>query len=408
LGAFVTLFEKEARDAADQADRDRNAGRRRGPLHGIPVAVKDLADIEGSPTGFGSRAYAKGLAEKDAEFVSKLRHSGLILLGKTHQVEFAFGSWGTNHALGTPLNPLDRKVPRIAGGSSSGSAVAVAADMVPLAIGSDTGGSVRIPASLCGIVGLKTSAGLVSNEGVASLSHTFDTIGPLAKSVEGAALALGALTDTSVVLDSSALFGAKIAVLDEAQLGLLDSAVAEGLSNTVKILESAGIKLSTFRFPLEPTEIQRRNGGIMAYEAYANLRYLVDDEDQPLDPYVRQRVKQGAAISAAEYEELLAERYRDMAKFSAAFEGFDCLLLPSTPQTATPVSEVDENKIPMSRLTRAGNYYGLCGLSLPYWQQVESLPVGIQILMRGGGDARLLSVGLGIESLLPRASPLFR
>lgn len=400
LRAFVCVFEEEARAAADLADRARRAGRGRGPLHGIPVGIKDLADIHGWPTGFGSRAYATGPASGDALFVARLRQAGAIPLGKTQMVEFAFGSWGTNYSLGTPVNPMDPLVERVPGGSSSGSAVAVAAGMVPLAIGSDTGGSVRIPAALCGIVGLKTSAGLVPTDGVAPLSHTFDTIGPLTGNVEDAALALAALAGTRPPGGPAELSGLRWAVVDDAQIEPLDDSVRQAHRHTIRLVTRAGGRIDRFRFPLELAEIQRRNGAIMAYEAYASLHTLVDDAAKQLDPYVRQRVQAGAALSREDYEALLAQRQQDLRAFSDAFAGFDCLLLPTTPITARPVLEVDERGIPMSRLTRAGNYYELCGLSLPYLHHDNSLPIGIQLLMRRGEDARLLSVGMRAQSLL--------
>ncbi|TFH47855.1 MAG: amidase [Lysobacterales bacterium] len=400
LRAFICVFEEEARAAADLADQERRSGHGRGPLHGIPVGIKDLADIRGWPTGFGSRAYASGPATDDAFFVTRLRQAGAIPLGKTQMVEFAFGSWGTNHSLGTPINPMDQHVERVAGGSSSGSAVAVAAGMVPLAIGSDTGGSIRIPAALCGIAGLKTSAGLVSTDGVAPLSHTFDTIGPMTRCVEDAALALEALAGTCPPSGPADLAGLRLAAVDNAQIEPLDDFVRQAHYHMVQLLTRAGCQVERFRFPLELVEIQRRNGAIMAYEAYASLRTLVDDEAVQLDPYVRQRVQAGAVLSRDDYNMLLAQRHRDLQAFSDSFAGFDCLFLPTTPITARQLTEVDESSIPLSRLTRAGNYYDLCGLSLPYMPHDNSLPIGMQLLMRSREDARLLSVGARIESLL--------
>jgi aspartyl-tRNA(Asn)/glutamyl-tRNA(Gln) amidotransferase subunit A len=193
LHAFVTVFSDSAMERAAALDAETAAGSSRGPLHGLPVAIKDLADIRDRVTGFGSRCYSDTPARSTAPFIKALEDAGAIIIGQTHMVEFAFGSWGTNYAMGTPVNPAGpgHLAP---GGSSSGSAVAVASGMVPLAIGSDTGGSVRIPAGLCGVAGMKPSHGLTSLEGVAPLSADLDTIGPLAKDVAGLKFLLDAIT----------------------------------------------------------------------------------------------------------------------------------------------------------------------------------------------------------------------
>ncbi|MEQ8357618.1 MAG: amidase [Kiloniellaceae bacterium] len=398
LHAFVSVFPDAALAQADKLDRELQNGRRRGPLHGIPVAIKDLADIAGQPTGFGSRVYAAGAATTDAAFVAALRAAGAVLIGKAQMVEFAFGSWGTNHALGSPVNPLDMTTPRAAGGSSSGSAVAVAAGMAPFAIGSDTGGSVRIPAALCGLVGLKTSTGLVPTQGVAPLSHTFDTIGPLTRSVEDAGLALNALAGDEPAAQPVKLSNLRLATIDESQLEPLEPGIRTAQREALECLASAGCHTVTRRFPLEPPEIQARNGGIMSYEAYASLHRLVDDADLPLDPYVRSRIKAGANTSQEAYAAMLECRRRDIAAFHDAFADVDAIFLPTTPRTAAPLDEVDESSIPMSRLTRAGNYYDLCGLTLPGTADSQGLPTGLQIMMRHGRDRQLLAVGAAVEA----------
>src|SRR3990170_3188041 len=188
LHAFIAVYGSEARLAAEAADRAIRAGHRVGPLHGVPIALKDLVDLEGRVTTGGSKVWAERVSPVTATLAERLIAAGMIILGKTHTVEFAMGSWGTNTHLGTPRNPWDLAVHRTPGGSSSGSGVAVAAALVPVAIGTDTGGSVRLPAAWCGIVGLKVTAGRISTYGVLPLSSTLDTPGPLARSVEDAAL----------------------------------------------------------------------------------------------------------------------------------------------------------------------------------------------------------------------------
>src|SRR5216683_2572421 len=188
LHAFIAVYEADARRAAEGADRAIRAGHRVGPLHGVPIALKDLVDIEGRVTTGGSKVWAARVSLVTATLAERLIAAGMIVLGKTHTVEFAMGSWGTNTHLGTPRNPWDPAQHRTPGGSSSGSGVAVAAGLTPVAIGTDTGGSVRLPAAWCGIVGLKVTVGRISTFGVLPLSFTLDTPGPLARSVEDAAL----------------------------------------------------------------------------------------------------------------------------------------------------------------------------------------------------------------------------
>jgi aspartyl-tRNA(Asn)/glutamyl-tRNA(Gln) amidotransferase subunit A len=198
LHAFVEVFADPARQRADELDRIAAGSGPAGPLHGVPIAVKDLACIGHRAPGFGSQCYRGTPAGSTAPAIQRLIDAGAIIIGMTHMVEFACGGWGTNHAVGTPWNPIDRKVHRVPGGSSSGSAVAVAAGLVPAAIGSDTGGSIRIPASLCGIIGFKPSFGLVPLAGIAPLSPTFDTLGPITRTVGDARLLFSVLGQRSL------------------------------------------------------------------------------------------------------------------------------------------------------------------------------------------------------------------
>ena len=192
-GVFCAPYQDEARKAAREAENAIRAGAAKGPLHGLPIAIKDLVEIEDKVTTGGTLVWKNRVSTHTATLVKKLQDAGMIVLGKTHTVEFAYGAWGTNQHMGTPLNPWDLQTARTPGGSSSGSAVAVAARMAPAAIGTDTGGSVRIPAAWCGITGLKTSVGRISTHGVLPLSPTLDTPGPMARSVDDCALLLSAM-----------------------------------------------------------------------------------------------------------------------------------------------------------------------------------------------------------------------
>ena len=297
LHAFVEVYQADANARALELDDERAAGHTRGPLHGVPFAVKDLADVAGRVTGFGSRSYSDAPAKCTAPFIRALEAAGAILLGKTQSVEFAFGSWGTNHSLGTPVNPAvaGHASP---GGSSSGSAVAVAAGLVPAAIGSDTGGSVRIPAGLCGIAGMKPTHGRTSLEGIAPLSSRLDTLGPLANRVDDLLALYEAMSETPRPAHPDhpepvyrSLDPAVLAPADRGILDLYESALAR--------LSAGGARIEPLELPCELAEYQSRCGGIMAYDAYANLKPIIDDFRRPLDPFVRRRILAGREISAA-------------------------------------------------------------------------------------------------------------
>jgi aspartyl-tRNA(Asn)/glutamyl-tRNA(Gln) amidotransferase subunit A len=299
--------------------------------------------------------------------------------------------------MGTPWNPRDPAVHRVPGGSSSGSAVAVAAGLVPAAIGSDTGGSIRIPASLCGVVGFKPTVGSVSTEGVAPLSPTFDTIGPLAKSVNDARLMFAALTGTEMSRLPGRTMRARVGIVDRAQLEPIDPHVADAFEDAIDRISDSVAVHETVRLPLPLSDYQRLSGEIMAFEAYRRLRVLVEDESTPLDPFVRERVRAGREIDAKRYEAALEDRRKAIRDFGPILDRFDVILLPTTPLRAIPVTEVDESIFPMSRFTRIGNYLDLCGLSIPVPSRDGGLPVGLQALAGTGRDADLLAFGEHIE-----------
>lgn len=400
LHAFASVFREEALAEARRLDSERLQGRIRGPLHGVPVAIKDLADIKGHVTGFGSRAYSADKALVTAAFVERLKQAGLIVIGTTHMVEFAFGSWGTNHAKGTPWNPVDRAIHRVPGGSSSGSAVAVAAGLVPVAIGSDTGGSIRIPSALCGIVGFKPTVRTIPTAGVAPLSPTFDTIGPLVNSVHDARLMFAALTGVEVSSPSKPTVHMRVGIVDRDQLEPLDPLVANEFNSAIEQLRATTEHAEIVRMPLALTEYQRLTGEIMAFEAYQTLRAIVEDASTPIDPFVRQRALAGRDIDPARYHAALEERQEAIRGFQPILDAYDVIVLPTTPLPPIPLENVDETVFPMSRFTRIGNYLDLCGLSIPVASQEEQLPVGLQVLAGTGQDANLLAFGEHVEGVL--------
>ena len=391
LHAFVEVFGDLAIRRAEELDVAASRSGAVGPLHGVPIAVKDLAQISDRSPGFGSRCYSPERGTTTAPAIQRLINAGAIVIGMTHMVEFAIGGWGTNHAMGTPWNPVDRNVHRVPGGSSSGSAVAVAAGLVPAAVGSDTGGSIRIPASLCGIVGFKPSFGSIPLDGIAPLGPAFDTLGPIARNVADARLLYCVMAGRPVPDEGNAK-PLRVAATSSEQLAPCDPEVLANFERSIDALRLAGHEIEIFSFPNALPDYQALNGSIVAYDAYRQHKALVEDPATPLDPHVRQRILAGRHIDNAQYAALVQERAAAIAAFYAGHARFDIIALPSTPLPAIPVSLVDESTIPMSRYTRAGNCLDLCGISIPNGVTSTGLPTGLQLMSWRGEDERLLHV----------------
>lgn len=396
LHAVSTVLGAEAIARAAELDRAAADGHPRGPLHGIPILVKELADIKGLPTTFGSRAYASGPAKTTAPALQRLEDAGAILLGTTHMVEFAIGSWGTNHAKGTPWNPADPSTHRVPGGSSSGSAVAVAAGLAPVAIGSDTGGSIRIPASLCGVVGFKPTYGMIPTDGVAPLGPTFDTLGPITLTVIEARILTEVMAGVDLFHPPVTLSDLHIAVVSEAALAPMSQEAAAAYALTLTHLRAAGARIEEIVLPRSFVDFQRLNGNIVAFEAYGHLAAIVDDPLTPVDPHIRKRVLAGRDISPGQHAENLAELAAIRTDFRATFRPGSVLALPGTPICAVPLGDVDESQIPMSRYTRVANCLDLCAISLPLPRPASCLPNGLQLCAMAGKDAYLLAVAEGV------------
>jgi aspartyl-tRNA(Asn)/glutamyl-tRNA(Gln) amidotransferase subunit A len=415
LHAFVDVYRDSALAAARDADRERQAGTLRGPLHGLPIALKDLLHIRGRATSAGSKSRPYGVAKETATAVERLLAAGMIPLGKTHLVEFAFGGWGRNEPMGAPWNPWDTSVHRVAGGSSSGSAVAVAAGLAPAAIGSDTGGSIRIPAGLCGLTGFKPTYGLVSLAGVFPLASTLDSVGPLTRSAEDAALLLSVMAGPDprdpatlaapridfegALAAGPDLRGVRITALPVEQFPqAAAAAVLAAREAAIATLRGLGATIEEARAPLDFHDVMLRNGRIIAAEAYALHRAYIADPTLEIDPWVRKRTLGGKDISAADYLDELAVRKRVAAEFGAWMRGRDVLLTPTLPISATPLAEVDEATTPLAAFTRAVNYVGGCGVSLPAGFSEDGLPIGIQLVGAAYADATLLRVGRAFQS----------
>lgn len=391
LHAFVEVFADHARQRADELDQIAVKAGAVGPLHGVPIAVKDLAHLGGRPPGFGSKCYYPSRTSSTAPAIQRLIDAGAIIIGMTHMVEFAAGGWGTNHAVGTPWNPIDREVHRVPGGSSSGSAVAVAAGLVPAAIGSDTGGSIRIPASLCGVVGFKPSFGLIPLDGIAPLAPSFDTLGPITRTVADARL-LASVLGHRVFAPESLDRSLRIGIPPDEQLQPCDPDILGNFHSSVQAMHANGHSIEAIAMPLELSAYQALNGQIVAYEAYRYHRAMVEDAATPIDPYVRQRILAGREIENADYAALIERLHAAVADFRSRLGHLDVIALPSTPLPAIPLVEVDDTAIPMSRYTRLGNCLGLCGISIPNGTTSAGLPTGLQLMSWPGQDALVLAL----------------
>lgn len=377
-------------------------------LDGPTFAIKDLFDVAGVPTGGGAQVPLDPSPTRHARAVERLLQAGWSAVGKTHTVELAYGGWGTNRAVGAPWNPWDPKVHRAPGGSSSGSAVAVAAGLCDAALGSDTGGSVRIPAAVCGVVGLKPGRGLVSLRGVHPLSPALDTVGTLARSVETAARALAAISgpDGAAAVrepfDSEAALsmdvrGRRVAAIPLDDLGEVHPDVGRLYLEAIERLRSAGVAVEMVRPPSALEQSFAPNGLLMAGEGWRIWGERIQRHAEVMDPWIVRRFEAGRDVTDQRLEDVHRRRAEDQAAFHAWIAGWDGLLSPTCPIPAPPIDEVDETVSPLSRLTRAANYLDLPGISVPCGLTGEGLPAGLQILGRPRDEASVVALGAAFE-----------
>lgn len=414
LQSFVDVYAKDARMAAEAADKAIRSGHAVGPLHGIPIALKDLVELEGRVATGGSAVWRQRRSDKTATLARRLISAGMIVLGKTHTVEFAFGGWGTNQHMGTPRNPWDAGRARTPGGSSSGSAVAVAARLVPCAIGTDTGGSVRLPAGWCGITGLKTTIGRISGHGVLPLSPTLDTPGPMTRSVEDAALLLevmqGAdLRDRRTLGHGNSepmpglrrgVKGLRLARLPEAERQGIDAGMLAAYDRSLLEMDRLGAEIVDIALPYGLRDLGGLSGRIMAAEAYALLGDIVDNAELSVDEAIRPRIRAGAAITSRDYLTTLSERERLKGEFVRAMSGVDAILLPVAMTPPIPLDEVDQGTTPVL-LTRWVNFLDLCGLAVPNGFTADGLPTSLQIVCRSFDEATALRIGWAYQNATP-------
>ncbi len=404
LHAFVEVYAEEARLAAEAADKAIRSGHAIGPLHGIPIALKDLIEIDGRVTTGGSMVWRDRRSAVTATLAQRLIAAGLIVIGKTHTVEFAMGGWGTNQHRGTPWHPWDPAVARTPGGSSSGSGVAVAAGLAPWAIGTDTGGSV--PASWCGLSGLKTTIGRVSTYGILPLSPTLDTPGPMARSVEDAALLYqvmqgpdpldprtrGISASDPMPMLQRGVHGLRLGRMPEAERAGVDGEVLAAYDAALAHLERLGAEIVTPDLPCRFSDYTELTGRIIGAEGYFLIGDLIDDMSLPIDEAVRPRIASGRGVSARDYLAALRDREAAKQKFAAAIVDVDALLTPTTQTAAVPLTAVDQASTP-AHFTRFVNFLDLCALALPNGFTATGLPISLQIVCRGYDEATALRLG---------------
>lgn len=410
--AFVAVQAEAALAAADAMDALRRAGRAPSRWAGIPISVKDLYDQRGVVTRAGSVALDDAApAARTAPAVARLERAGFVVLGRTNMTEFAFSGLGVNPHFGTPRAPWDRATGRLPGGSSSGAAVAVADGMGLAGLGSDTGGSCRIPAALCGVVGWKPTARRVPLAGTVPLSHTLDSLGPLANTAACCAVLDSLMSGESEEGEAPSpapLAGARLGVPRASYLfNDVEDAVARAFGAALRALEAAGARVEDVALPglAAIPAGAARYGTFAAAEAWAWHAPLLARRGGDYDPRVRVRIERGAGMSAADYLGLSAERARVVASAWGAAGGYDALLCPTVPMLPPPLAAVgpeDEYgriNLALLRNPTAGNFLDGCSISLPCHAPGEG-PVGLMLTARGGADRRLFALARGAEAAL--------
>lgn len=410
--AYVTVFRESALLQAQAADLQRQSGLPMPPLHGLPIAVKDLCEIEGRVTTAGSLSWKTRRSTVTSTVVERLQAAGMVLLGTTHMAEFAFSGWGTNAHMGVPRNPWDwNKHHRAPGGSSSGSGVAIAAGLAPATIGSDTGGSVRIPAALNGVTGLKPTYGLISLYGTVPLSTTLDSIGTLTRTAEDAALLTEALAGfdwrdphtrnrplfSSNPVQPVSMRNLRIAVMQPEQYPWpVDDEIQKAAEEAARAFQSLGASIERVEVPWNFPELFQNWGTICGAEVYRFHAGQIE-KDLPFDPWVKKRILKGKSVDGSSYVAALEHRLGAIAKFNEWMHSYDLLLTPTVPIVACPLEEIDDDATPLGTLTRAVNYFNTCAISLPAGHCEKGLPIGVQLIAKPWQENLLLQAGQAFQ-----------
>jgi len=383
IGAFQAIYAEDAMQAAEGADRAISSGHRIGPFHGIPFGLKDICDVEGRVTTGGSMAMKDRVSPATGTVARRLVAAGGILLGKTKTVECALGGWGTNQHMGTPRNPWDMNAHRVPGGSSAGTGAGVAAGFAVCGVGTDTGGSVRLPAGFCGLVGLKVTAGRLPTDGIIPLSHTLDTPGPLARSVEDAILMFHAMDGAegwAVDRDLAAgtrLFaalhqgvkGLHLGAMDDRERAACTADVLDAYDQALDLLRGLGAEVEVFSTMIGYADLTAASGRLIA-------------------------------ASAVDYMRIFEDSKATQAEYLGVMRGFDAVLTPTMTTAAPLVAEVDQAVSP-AHFTRHVNYFGMCALAVPTGLTPGGLPTSLQIIARSNCEEMTLRAGAALEAAQP-------
>jgi aspartyl-tRNA(Asn)/glutamyl-tRNA(Gln) amidotransferase subunit A len=416
LNAFMAIESEDALKAADAADAALAKGNNKGPLHGVPLAHKDMYYDEGKVVTCGSKIRRDYVATTTSTALQRLKNAGTVRLGSLQMVEFAFGPTGHNPHYGAVRNPWN--VDHITGGSSSGSGSAVAARLTFAALGSDTGGSIRMPAHFCGVTGLKTTVGRISRAGAMPLSQSLDTVGPLAQTVEDCALLLGLMagadpedptTSTLPVPDYMAatkgsIKGLKVGVPTAFYVDDLDAEVARVLDETIATLKKEGAEIVSVELP-DQRQLTAACQLVLAVEAAALHKRWMIERPQDYGAQVLMRLQNGLAVPAVTYLEAMRWRGPALAAYLAAVAGTDAMLVPVAPMPAATIAESDVGNSlnaeaviqRITKFTRPINYLGLPALSIPSGFTKSGLPVGLQLVGRSFDEAMLLRIGAAFQ-----------
>ena len=410
LNAFIFIDEKKAINNAIAIDKLLKSGVDLGPLMGLPVAIKDICSVNDMPTTNGSIVNTDDITGEEGTLVKRLKELGCVVIGKTHTVEFALGATGLNKHRGTPWNPWDLETHRIPGGSSSGSAVAVASGLVPFAIGTDTGGSVRIPASLTGVAGLKTTKDVWPTDGIFPLSPTLDTPGPLARSFEDIKTIFETYgSGVKKDLGPIHLSNLKLAKLGKPFTDDLDEEVQNAYEKICEKLKEKGAILIELDIPeaLERVNLFPPIVGSEIIYAFGEKRFL--DNCDNMDPVTAKRAKVGLDVKSADYLKFKNRLKELEIMASDFFKDYDALISPTTVMRAMKVEDCEINgklhdrSLLSSANTQPGNLFNLCGISYPiqkYCNDYKSdtcLPVGLQVLCANGNDCKAIEIGIALE-----------
>lgn len=404
---FTLVDPDRTRAEADASDLLRAHGVVPSPVAGVPVSLKDLFDVAGQVTHAGSIVLDKGPAASDAPAIARLRAAGAVLVGRTNMTEFAYSGVGMNPHYGTPTAPWDRTTGRVPGGSTSGGAVSVADGMAVAAVGTDTGGSCRIPAACCGIVGFKPTARRVPLEGCTPLSFSLDSIGPMGRTVSCVALLDAVLAGEPVEMPAAAsLSGLRFAVPTNYVLERMDDTVGAAFERVLGRLSAAGVLIDEIRLDvLDRLPELTLNGGITAAEAYAWHRDLIEAEGERYDPNVRTRIMMGKSLSADAYLTAIRVRKELIAAADKALADVDALAMPTIPIVPPTIAEMEDtdtfadlNRL-MLRNPSVANMLDRCAISLPVGE-TGGAPVGLSLVGPAMGDRRLLAIARAAEAAL--------